>query len=116
VQTLCSRVGIINHGKIIAVDSIKSLGQKLSVSGSKTVFVSYEDISEKALKAIQKLEGVISIKEDRKNKRLEIDIESGKSIIPIINKTLVKHDINVTGIESHELNLEDIFLSLTGEK
>lgn len=114
VQAICNKVGIINHGKIIAVDSIKSLGAKLTVKGIKTVIVTFENISDKAIKAVRKISGVIAVKEDKKNKRLEIEIEAEKSIIPLINKTLIKHNIEVSGIETKELNLEDIFLSLTG--
>lgn len=114
IQAICNKVGIINHGKIIAVDTIESLGAKLTAKGIKTVFVKYEKISDKAIKAIEKISGVIKVKVDDKNKRLEIEIKSGKSSIPMINKTLIKHNIEVSGIETKEMNLEDIFLSLTG--
>lgn len=115
VQALCNKVGIIHHGKIIAVDTIKSLGRKMAVKGSKTVCITFENMTEKALKAVKSVKGVVSIKEDKEKKRLIIEIESGKSIIPLINKTLMKNDIDVTSIETQEINLEDIFLSLTGE-
>ena len=114
VQAICNKVGIINKGKIIAVDSIESLGAKLTAKGIKTVIVKFENISEKAIKAVRAISGVLEVKEDKKNKRLEIEIESEKSIIPVINKTLIKHNTEVSGIETKEMNLEDIFLSLTG--
>ena len=114
VQTLCSKVGIINKGKIIAVDTIESLGKRLTTKGAKTVIVKYENISEKAIKAVKTISGVLKVKENKANKRLEIEIDPEKSIIPMINKTLIKHNIEIFGIETKEIALEDIFLSLTG--
>lgn len=114
IEAICDRVCIINKGKIITVDTIDSLGEKMSSKSNKTVHIKFENITEEARKAVAEIDGVLSAKINDEYNHLEIEIERGKQIIPIINKTLVENNIAVTGIETKEINLEDIFLSLTG--
>jgi len=114
VQSICNRVCIINKGKIIAVDTINNLSKMINKKGSTTVIIDYENINEKALDEIIKIPGVLNIKNDKENKKIEIEIDTVKSIIPDINFILVKNKIRVNGIKTKETNLEDIFLSLTG--
>lgn len=116
VQALCNKVGIIDHGKIIAVDTIDSLSKKISSTTNKKIVVTFENISEKAMDEVKKIDGVLSIKRDKTLNKIEIEIDSKKPIIPKINKTLVNNEVNITSIETKEMNLEDIFLSLVGEK
>jgi len=116
VQALCNKVGIIDHGKIIAVDTIDSLSKKISSTSNKKIVVTFENITDIAINAVKKIEGVLSIKKDKSSNKIEIEIDSKKPIIPKINKTLVNNDVNITSIETKEMNLEDIFLSLVGEK
>ena len=115
VQEICTKVGIINHGRIIALDTIDELGKKTMHKKNKKVLITYENITQKAIDAIKKISGIIDIQTNESKKRLEIEIESGKNIIPIINQTLVENNIRVNRIESKEATLEDIFLSLVGK-
>jgi ABC-2 type transport system ATP-binding protein len=86
VQTLCNKVGIIHQGKIVAVDTIKELS-KMMMKGSKTVTITFENITEKALKAVKNIKGVLSIKKDDKNKKLEIEVED--SIVQVFCLSMV---------------------------
>jgi len=115
VQEICTKVGIINHGRIIAVDTIDELGKRTMSRKNKKVLITFENITQKAIDAIKKISGIIDIQTNESKKRLEIEIESGKNIIPIINQTLVENNIGVNRIESKEATLEDIFLSLVGK-
>ena len=114
VQAVCTKVGIINKGKIIAVDTIDSLGTMLASKGAKTVYFEFENITEKAVKAVEAIPGVMSVKIVKEKRILEIEVDVAKSLTPIINKKLVENGINITRIESKQINLEDIFLTLTG--
>ena len=114
VQAICTKVGIINKGKIVAVDTIGALRSKTRYKGDNIVSISYDKINDNIIKIVEKIPGVLSVKNDNENKKLEIELEKNKSVIPIINKTLVENDVAVTGITKKEVNLEDIFLSLVG--
>ena len=114
VQAVCTKVGIINKGKIIAVDTIDSLGTMLASKSAKTVYFEFENMTDKAVKAVEAIAGVISVKIIQEKRILEIEVEAAKSLTPIINKKLVENGINIKRIESKQINLEDIFLSLTG--
>lgn len=114
VQAVCNRVCIINKGKIVAVDSIDNLSKMINKKGSTSVIISYEDINENAINEVKKIPGVLSVKQDDENKKLDIEIDFVKSIVPDINIVLVKQGIRIKGIKTKETSLEDIFLSLTG--
>ena len=112
VEALCNRVCIINKGKIVAVDRIDTLSARVSQSRNRVVTITFEQMTDEALNAVRALPRVISI--TQKENTIVIELQQGTSIIPEINRTLVHHNINVTGIASKEADLEDIFLSLIG--
>ena len=115
VQLVCDRVGIINRGKIIAVDTIDNLSELISAKKSRKVIVKADKVTTKVIHAIQQIPGVLSVDVNKGMNRLDIQLKSGKDLIPRINEILVKHGIPVRGLETKEADLEDIFLSLVGE-
>jgi len=115
VQAICNRVGIINKGAIVAVDSISELSKKVMEKKNRKVFFTVEALSSKAEEAIQQLPGIIQIKVNETRDVLEIEMKPGMDDVPLINETLVGHKVRVKSITVQEVNLEDIFLSLVGE-
>ena len=117
VQKICSRVGIINEGRLIAIDSLSELKKKvneigmhlhlkvkkLDRFGNVSGVLNYID-------EIEEMEYVKSVKAfpDGDLVRLEIDVE--KDISPQITEKLVKNKIQVYSITPKEATLEDIFL------
>jgi len=112
VQEICTKVCIINKGKIIAFDTVEELIKKTTSQQNITVLIKFNNITKKALDALHKIKGILDIKVDQEKNRMEIELESGESIIPIINRTLVENNIQVQRLVSKEANLEDIFLSI----
>ena len=74
-----------------------------------------EKVTQKVIQAIQQIPGVLSVEVNKGMNRLDIQLTSGKDLIPRINQILVKHDILVSGLETKEADLEDVFLSLVGD-
>jgi ABC-2 type transport system ATP-binding protein len=111
-EVLCDRISIIDHGKIVAMDTAGNL-KKIITEGEGNVFeLSIAGLNDDILSAIRALPGVTGVAE----------VEA--STIKVTASLAVKvHDIMdavrdrgglVQTINTHEANLEDVFLHLTG--
>ncbi|MCW4052892.1 MAG: ATP-binding cassette domain-containing protein [Candidatus Bathyarchaeota archaeon] len=110
---LCDRIGIIDKGKITALDTSANL--KKLVSGTKThVILGLEiaNLSSSMIAAIKSLKCVNSVSQDNSTHiRVHADGEQAfDSIIDAIRASSGK----INSIESHQPTLEDVFLHITG--
>jgi ABC-2 type transport system ATP-binding protein len=108
-QILCDRLAIIDHGKLIAVDTPTHLKQ---IYGGSVI----ELESEKALVALEEvkaLEGVKEVVQD--GTRLTISTQGTSNVVPqIIN--IISREGELRNIAVREPNLDEIFLRLTGRE
>jgi ABC-2 type transport system ATP-binding protein len=106
-QALCERIAILDHGKLIAVDSPEHLKQTYggSVIELETVKPST------SLEAIRVLPGVKEVKQDRTH--LTITTQGVDRIVPqVIN--IISQEGELRDIAVREPTLDEIFLRLTG--
>jgi len=117
VQKLCSKVGIINEGKLTTLDSVSELQKKVNEIGMhlhlKVKKVDRFGNVSGVLNYIDEIEEMKYVKNvkafpDGDLVRLEIDVE--RDISPKITEKLVKNKIQVYSITPKEATLEDIFL------
>jgi len=117
VQKICSRIGIINEGKLTTLDSVSELQKKVNEIGMhlhlKVKKVDRFGNVSGVLNYIDKIEEMKYVKNvkafpDGDLVRLEIDVE--KDISPQITEKLVENKIQVYSITPKEATLEDIFL------
>jgi len=116
VQQICNKVGILNHGKIIAVDSLKNLASKLKIKSKVNVYVQGIGITPKHLEALQKIKGINNYQSFGEG--FNFVIEEGEKKYELasqINSYLVKNQVEVTTLQPTEPTLEDVFLEVTGE-
>ena len=106
-QALCERIAILDHGKLIAVDTPEHLKQ--TYGGS---VVELETVQPSAVvDAIRGLSGVKEVIQE--GTRLQITTQAGSAVVPqIIN--LVTGQGELRQIAVREPNLDEIFLRLTG--
>lgn len=106
-QALCDRLAIIDHGKLIAVDTPEHLKQ--TYGGSVIELETAHTIA--SVDKIRALEGIKEVKQD--NTRLTITTQGTGNVVPqIIN--IVSHEGEIRDIVVREPNLDEIFLRLTG--
>lgn len=112
VEFLCKRIGIIDHGEVIAVGTKKDLCNRLS-SGTvvKMKINHYKDSMMEDLNTLPHVEKATFNKED---KELEILVNSSQQALGDLIAASVKHNIDVSSIHVQEPNLETLFLQLTG--
>ncbi len=111
---LCDRIGIIDHGKLVALDTPVNL--KRLVSGSDTTVLEFDipNLTPALLTALGSIPGVVSVsQEDETHVKVHSRGEdSFDSVIDGIRKSGGK----VQGVRNLEPTLEDVFLKLTGRE
>ena len=107
---LCDRVAIIDHGKIITMDTPKNLKDKL---GGDVITFEVEERVEELMNAIRKLRFVKSVK--KHDGKLTVTVGQGEKRIPELIGISQKMGINIKSVSLHKPSLEDVFLHFTGK-
>jgi ABC-2 type transport system ATP-binding protein len=132
VETLCHRVAIIDHGQIIALDTIKNL---IAMLGGGLIYAGLARVDEAILKEMAALPAVkeATLVPPPANPPAAAGKEPAAppapagNIVKVVAKHsqqavvsviayLNEHDIALTSLEILEPNLESVFLLLTGKK
>jgi ABC-2 type transport system ATP-binding protein len=109
-EKLCHQVAVIREGKLIALGSPDELRAK---SGKPQVEVIGRGFSNEALTLLQAHSQVTAIK--KQNNRLMIDLLGETDTSTLVN-ILVSAGAQVEELRRSKASLEDVFLTLTGEK
>ncbi len=110
-EYLCDRVGIIDEGKIIALDSPKNLIRQLQ-SSARIHFFSDEQFS---LEELKKIEGILSADKNGDN-TYHLKITKSNEVMPKLYKWAEENNVFMQDLEVISADLEDVFLELTGKK
>ncbi len=107
-EALCERIAILNHGNVVALDSMQGLLRK-GIGMTVHVIVTVEEPvpllpPELQVMLVSKQGGQLQFKLDR----------GVESIVEFLDR--LRHtDIAITDLRTEEPDLEDVFLELTGE-
>ena len=108
-ENLCDHIAIINHGKIVANESKKSLLRKLN---EKIIYIKFKNnIDKKSKQALKKI-GTIKFDSNELQINFKPDKISMKEIIKIIYET----DIDIIDLSTKDASLEDVFINITSKK
>jgi ABC-2 type transport system ATP-binding protein len=116
VQLICNRVGIINHGKIIAVEKLSDLSEKISLDPNTRIYIEAKGLSEKVIAGIKSDPTVVSIEPGETPNGYYITVEKSRDVRLFseeLNKKLSKDKIYLYRQEIAQPSLEDLFMSLT---
>jgi ABC-2 type transport system ATP-binding protein len=124
VEHSCNRVIIISQGKLVAIDSVANLTNRLRGSESVAVEVEAPEGRPNPTDVQQRLEQVSGVSrvvmKDSRNGKLAFEVESlqGRHIRAELARCVVNAGWNLSEMRAVGLSLEDIFLQLTktGEK
>lgn len=106
---LCDRIAIIDHGKIIALDT--PFGLKNRLQGDR-VSVTIEEDLDLIAGALREKEWVRCIVQN--DRMLDVVISDYETNIPDIFQTAGKLGIGISSIKISKPSLEDVFIQLTG--
>lgn len=110
VELVCSRIGIIDNGKLIALGTQEELISL--ISDTNKLVIAVDSIDKVDLDTLGKINGVINVQISNDNVIINVLKES--SNLDKIILYFTKNSISILNINSHDLNLEEVFLSLTG--
>jgi ABC-2 type transport system ATP-binding protein len=106
-ETLCDRVTLIDHGRIIATESPRSLSRMMS----RFARIDAEGVPEPALTALRTVDGVSKVDIDGGGVRIHIDREDATGAVL---RLLV--DAGVTSVKTSLPTLEEVYLGLIGDR
>ena len=111
VNLICERVIIINHGRIVAEDSIENLSKVLNAKHQLRLRI--DGPADKVTERLSKLETLLNVTYQEPYHLLEF--EEGKQPQSKINQVLSKEGWTLLSMEEVEMSLEEIFVKLTRE-
>jgi ABC-2 type transport system ATP-binding protein len=108
VQALCKRIGIIDHGKLIACDTLPGLLRQFEGLIELRVRPSTPELREQ----LAALPGVRVTERDKES--LQLQCADVKGTLPRVLTVLNEQKVELVGLETEEPTLERVFLHLTG--
>ncbi|MDX1388176.1 MAG: ABC transporter ATP-binding protein [Acidobacteriota bacterium] len=109
-QRLCDRVAIIDHGRVIALDTPANL--IASLGAEHVVEFSTEEMPEiEALRALPHVQAVRSA-----NGTISVTVGEVHQAVPAIIAELERQGAELTRLATHHATLEDVFVALTGRQ
>lgn len=112
VEAICTRIGILDQGKLIAVGTKDEL-KRQSGQQEKLVFEIDRHL-ESAIMEMNEHPGVQQLDVRDQGLTLEVSIKESPSILQDLLFILQKHDIHLRTLTRVEPNLESLFLQMTG--
>ena len=117
VSQTCSKVVIINKGKIVAIDTPEALTDRLR--GTVTMYVEAEGNTDDLVSAMRNVQGVVrvNVSETRDGSTsFEVDSEKGADIRRLLAHAIVGAGHGLLELRPMRVSLEDIFLKLITEE
>ena len=111
---LCDRIGIIDHGKIVALDTPSNL--KNSISGANTTILTLEisNLTPDLLAAVRALKCVETLAQENSS-HLKVHAHGDGAFDSIIDAIRAKSG-NIVSMQNIQPTLEDVFLHITGRE
>lgn len=108
-EQLCQRVGIIDHGKIIALDTPQNLIAQL---GSASTLSTTIELNETQVAQVRTLPGITAVTYD--DQRLDVQTTMSIDTLIALQQFAIAAGQPIRDVNIRQPNLEDVFISLTG--
>jgi ABC-2 type transport system ATP-binding protein len=108
VQALCTRIGIIDHGRLIACDTLSGLLQQMNG----VIRFRVPKVSPTLRERVKQLPGARIVGEGSAG--VELECQDVKATLLRLLSVLNELQLELTSLETEEPNLERVFLHLTG--
>jgi len=113
-DALCSRIGIIDHGKIVALDTSSNLKKLISGTETSTFEIELLNLKPDMISSVQSLSSVKSVVQEDPTHLFVRTV--GNDAFDSIVDSLRKNGAKVRMVKNLEPTLEDVFLHLTGRE
>ncbi|MBT2713145.1 hypothetical protein J7E23_09865 [Pseudomonas sp. ISL-88] len=110
VEEICSRIAIIDHGKVIAEGSKEQLTS--IITDTKDVVIDVSSVSGISLDDIKELPGVRAAQMEENS--IKISSDTGVNNLNRLIRFFIDKGIEIRSLQEQAPNLETVFLTLTG--
>lgn len=116
---LCDRIAIIDHGKIIALDTPRNL--KKLIQKTDIIEINATHMHPSLESGLAKIEYVkkaaVTFTDSAVGKaKIKIHAEKSEEVLPPLTEYLIRHNVRIETLREIKPTLEDVFISLTGRK
>jgi len=111
---LCKRIGIIDNGKIVALDTPANLKKVVSGADTTVFEIEISNLSSGMVSSVKSLGSVKSLVQDDQT-HIKVHSDGNDAFDSIID-TLRKNNAKIRSVKNLEPTLEDVFLYLTGRE
>jgi ABC-2 type transport system ATP-binding protein len=109
-QTLCDRVAIVDHGRVIALGTPRDL--IASLGAEHVIEFAVGDASRVATEALAQLPGVRGVRSDEA--AISLRVSEPHVVIPALLDELERQRLELSQFVTHQATLEDVFVAHTG--
>jgi ABC-2 type transport system ATP-binding protein len=111
---LCDRIGIIDHGKVVALDTPANLKRLISGGNGTVLKLDIPNLTPELVGSLKALGNVKSVSQDNST-HLNV-IASGEDAFDNVVDAIRKNGGRIASMENVQPTLEDVFLHLTGHE
>lgn len=112
VEEICTKIAIVDHGKIIAEGTKEQL--KAIITDTKDVWIEVKVIENMNVDQLKEISGVKAVQIEENV--IKVNSDTGVNNLNKIIQYFISHDIEIRSLEEQAPNLETVFLTLTGRK
>jgi ABC-2 type transport system ATP-binding protein len=109
-ERLCDRVAIVDHGRVIALDTPRAL--IASLGAEHVVTCTLEGAAPSIEEELRALDGVSEVRVE--NSTLEVTSRELRRTVPVLLALVERRGLKLAELRTHSATLEDVFVSLTG--
>jgi len=110
-EKLCERIAFVDHGSLIALDTLENLRRMIPAGDLIGIGINYmAPGAEEEIKKIDMVNAITVVEHS-----VTISATNGSRVIPAILAVFEKYDIPIISISIRSPSLEDIFIYLTGK-
>jgi ABC-2 type transport system ATP-binding protein len=110
VEEICSRIVIVDHGKIIAEGSKEQL--KAIITDSKDIWIGVKADTGLQIAPLKQIPGVTAVRLEENT--IKINSKAEINNLNKIIQQLIRDQVEIRSVEEQAPNLETVFLTLTG--
>jgi ABC-2 type transport system ATP-binding protein len=111
-ERLCDRIVIIDHGKVIADDTVQGLHRRLPASRVAVLELDGPPADEGLLASLQAVPGISAVRKAAEAVHIETD-DFGAPLASVL-QLIGAHGLRITSVQTGRVSLEDVFIHLTG--
>ncbi|PHA01866.1 export ABC transporter ATP-binding protein [Bacillus pseudomycoides] len=112
VEEICTKIAIVDHGKIIAEGTKEQL--KAIITDTKDIWIEVKSLEKMDVNQLKEISGVKAVQIEENV--IKVNSDTGVNNLNKIIQYFISHDIEIRSVEEQAPNLETVFLTLTGRK